>query len=98
MIPMPARLSLLLCAAISTACASADRPAPMPVPIPEVREIRTDPALLACEPEPDPPPSETDHGTFLDWVETMRVAGRDCRSKLACIARQQRGEPCRLAE
>lgn len=66
------------------------------LPTAEVRLERvTVPAdLLACTPEPAPLPAEPwpTNEDFGAWVAGVRLAGRDCRSKLDAI-RELQGKP-----
>lgn len=92
------RLPAILCLALSglsSGCGSGLK-LPAFVPTPEIRIERvTVPAdLLACSPEPAPLPAEPwpSNEDFGTWVEGVRLAGRDCRSKLDAI-RALQGAP-----
>ena len=65
--------ALLLFCGLSTACAT-----PEPV---VVRQV-IPPALLSCQPEPEPPAVLRDDSELAYWVIDLAAAGADCRAKL----------------
>lgn len=72
----------LLSALTLTACA--DRPAPVRI---QVERLQVSPALLLCSDEPAPPSDAelNSDAEMMIWVETIRLAGNDCRGKLAAL-------------
>lgn len=57
-------------------------------PLTEVRLVDPPTApepLRVCEVEPIEPAPGSDYQTFLDWIEAVKEAGRDCRSKHASL-------------
>ncbi|WP_424140761.1 Rz1-like lysis system protein LysC [Roseomonas chloroacetimidivorans] len=67
----PALLLLLL----SAACAA-------PVTQVRVQPLSLPAGLLACLPQPEPPPDSADDADLASWVLDLAEAGADCRAKL----------------
>ncbi len=90
------RLPTILCltlSVLSSGCSSSWRPAFLPAPEIRIEKVTVPADLLACEAEPEslaatPWPTLADFGV---WVELVRVAGADCRSKLDAIRNLQGG-------
>lgn len=95
MIRIPKQWCLLPLLAISSACV----PVLRPTPLTEVRleHHRLPVALTECEAEPMPP-EPTVLVTFLSWIEEVRLAGDDCRRRLACVAALDRGDSCAISD
>lgn len=52
-----------------------------------------DPNLTSCAPEPVVPAVTTEAEAVRN-IEALRLAGEDCRSRLACVRRVLDGEGC----
>lgn len=77
-------LLLLLSAATLSGCGMFRQERPLT----EVRLVDPPKApepLRVCEAEPPAPAPDADYQTFLDWIEAVKEAGRDCRSKHASL-------------
>ena len=77
------RLSILLCLlTLAGCCTPTEVPGPaqfLPSPIPT--------SLRTCDSEPLPPQGKITESAFLSYVESVRLAGADCRSTLANAVR-----------
>lgn len=76
--PLPA-LALALILPLSAGCSTTSALAPQVI-APEVPA-----SLLTCPPEPVPPAIDGDDQALAFWIVSLRVAGQECRAKLAGI-------------
>jgi hypothetical protein len=73
-------LQALLLLLLSTGCA-----APSP-PVVRVERMQVPASLLACLPQPEPPPAGADDRALGRFLLDLAEAGEDCRSRLARVA------------
>ena len=93
MIRIPTPSWLLSWVAILSACAPND-PARAPLTEIRVEYSRLPAALTTCDPEPPSPSPHSDYAALLNWIDAVRIAGDDCRRRLACVERYSHNDSC----
>lgn len=71
-------------AMLSALCLTACGSGPAPLPRVEVQRLTVPPALLSCQPQPDPPTMVDDRALAL-YILALADAGDDCRDRLGRV-------------